>query len=88
VIGPSSIHCVGRIPAKIRHFYRRRGRITVVNYLLRNIPDDVWRRVKALAALRGSTVRDLLLACLRELGQASSPEAPQRTAKPARRKRR
>jgi hypothetical protein len=38
-----------------------------MNYLLRNIPDDLWRRAKAAAALKGVTVRELLLSCLREL---------------------
>jgi len=38
-----------------------------MNYLLRNIPDDLWRRAKAAAALKGVTVRELLLSCLQEL---------------------
>jgi len=38
-----------------------------MNYLLRNIPDDLWRRAKAAAALKGVTVRELLLSCIQEL---------------------
>ncbi len=33
-------------------------------YLLRNIPDDLWRKVKAAAALDGLTIREALLKLL------------------------
>lgn len=53
----------------------------MANYYLRDIPDELWRRVKAAAALRGQTVREVLLACLRALaaGEPSKPPPkPQR----------
>ena len=34
-------------------------------YLLRGIPPDLWRKVKATAALRGESIRDVLLRLLR-----------------------
>jgi len=40
--------------------------VAVVTYLLRNIPLDLWRKVKAKAALDGISVRDLILGMLRE----------------------
>jgi len=40
-----------------------------MDYFLRKIPDDVWRRAKAVAALRGVTIREILLRCLDELAQ-------------------
>jgi hypothetical protein len=33
-------------------------------YLLRDIPEQLWRRVKARAAMEGKSVRDALLALL------------------------
>jgi len=42
-----------------------------MNYLLRNIPEGLWRRAKAAAALRGVTVRELLLSCLRDLAEGA-----------------
>jgi hypothetical protein len=41
-----------------------------MNYLLRNVPEGLWRQAKAAAALRGVTVRELLLSCLRDLAEA------------------
>ena len=38
----------------------------MTTYLLRNVPTDLWRRVKAKAALRGESVRDVLLRLLRQ----------------------
>ena len=35
-------------------------------YLLRDIPTDLWRKVKAKAALRGESIRDVLLRLLRD----------------------
>lgn len=35
-----------------------------MNFLLRDIPPDLWRRVKARAALEGTTLRALFLAFL------------------------
>lgn len=32
-----------------------------MTYLLRDIPDDLWRKVKSKAALKGETLRDVLL---------------------------
>ena len=42
-----------------------------MNYLLRNIPEGLWRQAKAAAALRGVTVRELLLSCLRDLAEGA-----------------
>ena len=53
-----------------------------MNYLLRNIPEDLWRRAKAAAALKGVTVRELLLSCLRELADGI-PAARTPTSKKA-----
>jgi hypothetical protein len=36
------------------------------DYLLRDVPDDLWRKVKAAAALKGESVRDVLLRLLRD----------------------
>jgi hypothetical protein len=53
-----------------------------MNYLLRNIPEGLWRRAKAAAALRGVTVRELLLSCLRDLAEGT-PTISVRTSKKA-----
>jgi hypothetical protein len=53
-----------------------------MNYLLRNIPEGLWRRAKAAAALRGVTVRELLLSCLRDLAEGAHT-ASVRTSKKA-----
>lgn len=37
-----------------------------LTYLLRGIPPELWREVKATAALRGESVRDALLRFLAE----------------------
>jgi hypothetical protein len=39
---------------------------TMTDYLLRNIPSDLWRQVKSQAALEGISARDLILNALRE----------------------
>jgi hypothetical protein len=36
------------------------------DYLLRNIPSDLWRQVKSVAALEGVTIRELILNALTE----------------------
>jgi hypothetical protein len=36
------------------------------SYLLRSIPADLWRKVKARAALEGVSVRALILRMLKE----------------------
>ena len=41
----------------------------MTTYLLRNIPTDLWRKVKAKAALRGDSVRDVLLKFLRHYAE-------------------
>ena len=53
-----------------------------MNYLLRNIPEGLWRRAKAAAALRGVTVRELLLSCLRDLAEGDQTTSV-RTSKKA-----
>jgi hypothetical protein len=50
-------------------------------YLLREIPDELWRRAKSAAALRGLTMRESLLAALRELADGRAPAAPQKSPK-------
>lgn len=35
-----------------------------MTYLLRDVPDDLWRKVKAKAAANGETLRDVLLRAL------------------------
>jgi hypothetical protein len=37
------------------------------DYLLRGVPDDIWRKAKSIAALRGTTVRELIIQALRDL---------------------
>lgn len=32
-----------------------------MTYLLRDVPDDLWRKVKAKAALKGDSIRDVLV---------------------------
>lgn len=32
-----------------------------MTYLLRDVPDDLWRKVKAKAALKGDSIRAVLL---------------------------
>jgi hypothetical protein len=46
-----------------------------MDYFLRNVPEDLWRRAKAAAALKGMTIRELLLSCLRELAEPSGHRA-------------
>jgi hypothetical protein len=48
--------------------------MAAMDYLLRNVPPDLWRHAKAAAALKGMTIRELLLSCLRELAEASADE--------------
>ena len=36
------------------------------DYLLRDVPADLWRQAKAAAALRGVTIREVLIDALRE----------------------
>lgn len=43
------------------------GRDAVQTYLLRGIPDDLWRQIKAHAAMHGTTVRELLIDAIREI---------------------
>ena len=38
----------------------------VISYLLRDVPTDLWRQVKAKAALQGEPVRSVILRLLRE----------------------
>jgi len=40
-----------------------------MTYLLRDIPDDLWRRVKSRAALRGESVRTAVLRMLSEYAE-------------------
>jgi hypothetical protein len=40
-----------------------------VTYLLRDVPIALWRKVKAKAALEGSTVRDVILRLLRDYAE-------------------
>lgn len=35
-----------------------------MTYLLRDVPDDLWRKVKAKAALKGESIRDVLVRAL------------------------
>ncbi len=42
------------------------------DYLLRRVPADLWRRVKAKAALRGTTVRQELLRFLERYAGADA----------------
>lgn len=35
-----------------------------MTYLLRDIPDDLWRKAKSKAALKGESIRDVLLRVL------------------------
>lgn len=37
----------------------------LIDYLLRNVPGDLWRQAKIAAAERGVSLRDLLLAGLK-----------------------
>lgn len=37
-----------------------------MTYLFRDIPDDLWRKVKSKAALNGESLRDVLLRLLRQ----------------------
>jgi hypothetical protein len=39
---------------------------TVTNYILRGIPADLWRKVKAKAALDGLSVREVILRMLHD----------------------
>jgi hypothetical protein len=39
---------------------------TVTNYILRGIPADLWRKVKAKAALDGLSVREVMLRMLHD----------------------
>ena len=39
----------------------------VKSYILRDIPDDVWRQVKSTAALEGITVRELILRAIKAI---------------------
>lgn len=37
-----------------------------MTYLLRDVDDAIWRKVKAKAALKGESLRDVLLRALRD----------------------
>ena len=32
-----------------------------MTYLFRDVPDDLWRKLKSKAALKGESIRDVLL---------------------------
>ena len=42
----------------------------MTSYLLRGIPTDLWRKVKAKAALRGESLRDVILRLLSEYAKS------------------
>lgn len=44
---------------------QRKGQVR--SYLLRGIPDDLWREAKAYAGRNGTTVREMILNALREV---------------------
>jgi hypothetical protein len=37
-----------------------------MDYILRDVPDEIWRKVKARAALEGMTIRGVIVALLKE----------------------
>jgi hypothetical protein len=41
-------------------------------YLLRGIPPELWRQMKAAAALKGESIRDALLRAIREYVKRAS----------------
>jgi hypothetical protein len=43
-----------------------RGGNAVSDYLLRDVPEDFWRKVKAKAAAKGESVRDVILRLLQQ----------------------
>lgn len=47
-----------------RHQNQHRG--DSMNYLIRNIPEELWREAKHAAVDRGLSLRDLILTALRE----------------------
>jgi hypothetical protein len=54
-----------------------------MDYLLRNIPQDLWRHAKAAAALKGMTVRELLLSCLHDLAKPAADKKGAKAKKPS-----
>jgi plasmid stability protein len=38
----------------------------MISYIIRNIPADLWRQVKARAALEGVSVREVILRMLKD----------------------
>jgi len=51
------------------------GKLPVVKTTL-EIPDDLFRRAKATAALRGESLKDFVTTALREHVEAQAAEAP------------
>lgn len=43
-----------------------RAKMSETNRLVRGVPDELWRRLKVLAAQRGTSLRELVLAALQE----------------------
>jgi hypothetical protein len=37
------------------------------DYIIKSIPSDLWREVKAAAAMQGTTIREMILQALREI---------------------
>ncbi len=35
-----------------------------MDYLLKNVPDELWRKVKAKCAINGETIKDLIVELL------------------------
>ncbi len=50
-------------------------------YLLRNIPDDLWRRVKAQAALEKITIRDMIVNQVEEWVESEKNAVESKTRK-------
>lgn len=51
------------------HLCQRETRGEVSTYILRKIDDDLWKRVKAKAALQGVSIRALIERLLQEWAQ-------------------
>lgn len=47
----------------------------LVSFILRDIPPDLWRKVKARAALEGTTLRALLLGFLEKYATGKERKA-------------
>ena len=60
----ASIRAAGK-PVSAARIAAKMRKATLHDYILRDIPPELWERVQAVAARRGQTARELILTAIR-----------------------